>query len=48
MKWNVGRILALLMAVESLSAAVGFFLAGEKKTALYWLFAAGINATFVF
>lgn len=48
MTWNLGKFLAALMAVESLFAAAGFWYAGDKKSALYWLFAACINSTFVF
>lgn len=47
-QWNLGRVMALLMAIQSLIAAAGFWYAGEKKSSLYWLFAACINSTFVF
>lgn len=45
---NWGKILAGVMAVESVLAAVGFWYSGDNKRALYWLFAACINSTFVF
>lgn len=48
MTWNFGKVMAAVMAVESLFAAVGFWYAGDNKKALYWVFAACINSTFVF
>lgn len=47
-QWNLGKVMAAVMAVESLVAVAGFWYSGEKKTALYWFFAACINSTFVF
>ncbi len=45
---NWGKFLAGIMAVESLGAAIGFWVSGDKQKAIYWLFACGINSTFVF
>lgn len=45
---NWGKVLAGVMAVESLVAAIGFWWAGDKQKAIYWLFACGINSTFAF
>ena len=47
-RWNWGKILAGAMAIESLLAAVGFWYAGDRRKAAYWVFAACINSTFVF
>lgn len=45
---NWGKILAGLMAIESLAASIGFLAAGDRTKAAYWFFAACINSTFVF
>lgn len=47
MTWNWGKILAGAMALQSLVAAVGFWVAGDWQKALYWFFASCINSTFV-
>jgi NhaP-type Na+/H+ or K+/H+ antiporter len=44
MKLDKGQVFVLLMAVESLGAAVAYALARNWKLAAYWLFAACITA----
>ncbi len=46
--WNWGKILAGAMAIQSLGCAIGFWYVGEYRKAAYWVFACGINSTFVF
>lgn len=45
---NWGKALAIAMIILSVGASIGYFIAGDWKRGLYWLFAAGITSTVTF
>jgi hypothetical protein len=40
---NYGKMLGYTMAVVSIGACACYFLAGDVRRGLYWMFAAGIT-----
>jgi hypothetical protein len=42
---NFGKFFSWAMVGLSLLASVGYFVAGDKRMALYWFFAASLTAT---